>query len=60
MVAPSTPRVLNGIYWGYTVRLAATFGCVFTQSPFPDGYDLTIGTSERGVSVDELQLPAFK
>ncbi|MEQ2180635.1 hypothetical protein GOODEAATRI_003245, partial [Goodea atripinnis] len=26
---------------------------VFTESPYKEGYDLTVGTSERGCSVDQ-------
>lgn len=60
VVPPSDPRTKKGIYWGYTVRLAKTFGAVFTQCPFDSGYDVTLGTSERGTSVDELTLPKFR
>ncbi len=34
MVSPSTPRTEGGLYWGYRVRMAGTFGAVFTESPF--------------------------
>lgn len=54
VVAPSLPRRETGIYWGYTVRLATSLGQVFTQSPYKDGYDVTVGTSDKGSSVDEL------
>lgn len=61
VVAPSVPRQEAGIYWGYSVRIAHSLGQVFTQCPYSDdGYDLLIGTSERGSSVDDLQLPQFK
>lgn len=60
VVSPSDPRTEKGIYWGYTVRLARTFGAVFTQCPFESSYDVTIGTSERGTSVDELTLSKFR
>ena len=29
---------------------------MFTKSPFKGGYDITIGTSERGENVDECDL----
>ncbi|KAB0407086.1 hypothetical protein E2I00_004242, partial [Balaenoptera physalus] len=32
---------------------------VFAEAPFQDGYDLTIGTSERGSDVASAQLPNF-
>lgn len=60
VVSPSTPRTEEGLYWGYSVRLASSFGAVFTQSPYKEGYDITIGTSERGTSVDALELPNFR
>lgn len=53
VVSPSTPRERDGTYWGYTTRLARSIQAVFDECPFRDasnnkGYDLTIGTSERG------------
>ena len=59
-MSPNAPRTEQGLYWGYNVRLAPSFGAVFTQCPFKDGYDVTIGTSERGTSVDQLQLADFR
>ena len=35
-------------------------GAVFSECPFKEGYDLSIGTSERGSSVDQATLPSFK
>lgn len=60
VVAPHVPRTRAGIYWGYTVRLASGLSDVFTECPFKGGYDLTIGTSERGASVDDVSLPPFR
>ena len=61
VVAPSTPREESGLYWGYTVRFAPNLTSVFTKCPFKGGYDLTLGTSERGQNVDKLEsLPNFK
>ncbi|KAL8570909.1 putative methyltransferase C9orf114 [Nucella lapillus] len=59
VVSPDTPREERGLYWGYQVRLARSLGQVITECPYDDGYDLTIGTSERGDSVESLELPAF-
>ncbi|CAJ0914984.1 21570_t:CDS:2 [Entrophospora sp. SA101] len=61
VVSPKTPSE-NGIYWGYQIRLANSISKVFTESPYPDGYDISIGTSERGKIVDEVinELPEFK
>lgn len=54
IVPPSLPSVETGVYWGYTVRIAQSLGEVFSQAPYPEGYDLTIGTSERGDSIDDI------
>ncbi len=51
-VNPAAPRTDSGYYWGYSVRKANTLSDVFTQSPHEDGYDLSIGTSERGQVVN--------
>ncbi|XP_062507487.1 putative methyltransferase C9orf114 [Corticium candelabrum] len=59
VVSPSIPRTELGLYWGYTLRIANGIGDVFAGAPFKDGYDLTLGTSERGISIDDLQLRPF-
>lgn len=58
IVSPREPVEKLGWYWGYSVRLAPSLSSVLTSSPFsPDsGYDLVIGTSERGVSLADLAL----
>ena len=53
-VAPSAPREEAGYYWGYTVRTASSISTVITECPFDGGYDVTIGTSERGVPLLEV------
>jgi len=54
VVSPSLPREQDGTYWGYSVRMASSIKAIFDEAPFPGGYDLKIGTSERGnVSVDD-------
>lgn len=50
-VHPAAPREDGGYYWGYAVRRAASLSAVFEESPFDGGYDVSIGTSERGDSV---------
>ncbi|PIO38678.1 hypothetical protein AB205_0035890 [Aquarana catesbeiana] len=60
VVSPQHPRTESGIYWGYKVRLASCLSAVFTECPFKDGYDLTVGTSERGTNVEAVTLPAFR
>ena len=56
VVSPVAPREDGGLYWGYSVRLANSLGAVFTECPYKDGYDLTIGTSERGADVDNVNV----
>lgn len=53
-VGPDTPREGKGYYWGYNVRRASCVSGIFTECPYDDGYDLSFGTSERGVSVESL------
>lgn len=50
-VAPSAPREEGGYYWGYQIRNAGSLSAVFTECAFEGGYDLSIGTSERGDEV---------
>lgn len=52
VVSPATPQKEADLYWGYNVRLASSLGAVFTECPYKSGYDLTIGTSERGSNID--------
>lgn len=56
VVSPYTPKKETGTYWGYTVRIAKSLNEVFTRSPFDKGYDLTIGTSDKGSPIDDLNL----
>ncbi|XP_053416223.1 putative methyltransferase C9orf114 homolog isoform X3 [Nycticebus coucang] len=60
VVSSQDPRTKAGLYWGYTVRLASCLSAVFAEAPFQDGYDLTIGTSERGSDVASAQIPSFR
>ena len=61
LVLPSQIREETGMYWGYTVRLADSLSKVFEDLPDEWGeYDLTIGTSERGKSVDQTRHKPFK
>ena len=61
VVPPSLPRTASGLYWGYTVRLAHSLSAVLTQAPYEGGYDMIIGTSDKGTPVDTLtSLSPFK
>lgn len=54
VVPPTQPRADTGVYWGYTVRLASSLSQVITKCPYEDGYDLTIGTSDKGQLVSDV------
>lgn len=50
---------------GESTTMITTFcvclpGAVFSECPFKEGYDVSIGTSERGNSVDQVTLPSFR
>lgn len=59
-MSPSLPRAETGVYWGYTVRVAKSFSDIFTKSPYDDGYDLTIGTSDKGENVQHMERESLK
>lgn len=59
-MSPSLPRAETGVYWGYTVRVAKSFSDIFTKSPYEEGYDLTIGTSDKGESVHDVERESLK
>lgn len=42
------------------VALLINAGAVFSESPYEEGYDVTVGTSERGSNVDQTTLSPFK
>lgn len=58
-VAPSTPREEAGYYWGYSVRPAPSVSAILTECPYDGGYDLTFGTSERGIPISSLIRPGL-
>ncbi|KAI9255504.1 putative RNA methyltransferase-domain-containing protein [Sporodiniella umbellata] len=45
VVSPKVPREMNGIYWGYQIRLASSFSKVMTEAVYE--YDFSIGVSDR-------------
>lgn len=59
VVSPNEPREKAGYYWGYTVRVANSLSEVVAGSRFPDGYDLLIGTSDKGEDVRKVTFPEF-
>lgn len=60
VVPPNQPRAETGVYWGYTVRLASSLSQVITKCPYDEGYDLTIGTSDKGEMVNEVPERSMK
>ncbi|XP_017049366.1 putative methyltransferase C9orf114 [Drosophila ficusphila] len=54
LVSPDEPRRETGVYWGYQVRIAHSLSEIFTKSPYDSGYDVTLGTSDRGTNVHEV------
>lgn len=60
VVSPNQPRCKSGLYWGFQVRLVNGLSGVQHGCPFEDGYDLVIGTSERGDPVEEFDMPSFR
>ncbi|KAI8036304.1 putative methyltransferase C9orf114 [Drosophila gunungcola] len=54
LVSPDEPRRETGVYWGYQVRIAHSLSEIFTKSPYEAGYDVTLGTSDRGTNVHEV------
>jgi predicted SPOUT superfamily RNA methylase MTH1 len=53
-VSPDTPREETGYYWGYSTRMASSLSAVFTECPYDGGYDVSFGTSERGITLASL------
>jgi methyltransferase len=59
-IHPKAPREEAGYYWGFEIRKCASLSAVFTDSPFEDGYDISIGTSERGMPLSKAFPPTSK
>nr|KAK5441241.1 hypothetical protein LTR18_007085 [Exophiala xenobiotica] len=53
-VAPNVPREEKGYYWGYSVRQCTSLSDLWTECPFKGGYDISIGTSERGKPIGKV------
>jgi hypothetical protein len=60
IVPPNVPYAETGIYWGYTVKLAKNLTEVLTNCQYKGGYDLTIGTSDKGTSIDEIEAKSLE
>ncbi|CAK7274403.1 hypothetical protein SEPCBS57363_006145 [Sporothrix epigloea] len=53
-VDPTEPRTEAGYYWGFQIRRCSSLSGVFTESPYDGGYDVSIGTSERGEPASQV------
>lgn len=60
IVPPNVPRAETGIYWGYTVKLVKNLTEVLTNCQYKGGYDLTIGTSDKGTPIDEIEAKSLE
>ena len=65
LVSSGEPRQRKGMFWGYRVRIAKGIHEALHEGPYEEegGYDLKIGTSERGQVFDPSkgsELPPFK
>lgn len=60
IVSPQQPRKETGIYWGYNVRIANSISEIFSRSPYENGYDVTIGTSDKGENVQKVENKSLK
>ena len=45
VVSPTTPRDTDGIYWGYTTRMASSINSIFEECPYAGGYDVSNNTA---------------
>lgn len=65
LVPPIEPVEKLNLYWGYYVRRASSLSQVLKDNLFLPGsknkfYDLVIGTSERGICIDEVEFKKDK
>jgi len=60
VVSPEEPLKALSLYWGYSVRIAHSLSEVLTKSPYKSGYDVTIGTSDKGKKIDDLKKKELK
>lgn len=51
LARPTDPTTKHGYYWGFATRQAASLSAVITESPYENGYDFVVGTSERGTAL---------
>jgi methyltransferase len=59
LTKPTDPTTKQGYYWGYSTRQATSLSSVITESPYKNGYDFVVGTSERGTPLNSSQLSSL-
>ncbi len=61
VVSSTAPRDEDGTFWGYVTGLASSINVIFAECPYEGGYNLRMGTSERGnVSINNLKFQLEK
>lgn len=64
VVAARSPKMLEGVYWGYDVRLEQSLSQVFEHCRYDTGYDCVVGVSDdefgKNVENKQFSLPHFK
>jgi predicted SPOUT superfamily RNA methylase MTH1 len=54
------PKQQLGLYWGYSIRIVDKFSEIFENCIYEDGYDLLIGTSDKGKDYREESFEGFE
>lgn len=52
-VHPQAPKTEAGYYWGYSIRRCGSLAGIFEECAYEGGYDVSVGTSERGIPIAE-------
>ena len=60
VVSQEEPMTDKGTYWGYTVRVASHIKAVFDECPYEGGYDIKLGTRDKGNIIDFEDFHQFK
>ena len=59
VVSQDEPFLEQGTYWGYQVRVASNILKVFDECPYEGGYDIKLGTSDKGKIIDFEKFEEF-
>jgi len=60
VVSSQKPRDDLGLYWGYEVRVVDSLAKVIEECPYEEGYDVVIGTSDKGELLSEANFSKFE